>query len=156
MYPFVNNNSTCRRREQCIFFLFSRQITNDQNPETSTTLDTRHRTKIKKTLKKPGGEIKNGHRTKIKKNKQKKNQIKTTKQTNKVDLIKSGIISCLINKTLEKTEGTMMNGQYRDTDSIWHKIRRQTEQETQHRKQIHSSIVYFMAVFSVLWTSVIS
>jgi hypothetical protein len=26
----------------------------------------------------------------------------------------------LINKTLEKTEGTMMNGQSRDAGSIWH------------------------------------
>ena len=121
------------------------------------------------------------------KKKHKKHTKKTTKQPNKVYLIKSGIISCLINKTLEKTEGAMMNGQSRDAvsiwhnnpetlaafdttiqrrwqhlaqqsrdaGSIWHKTRRQTEQETQHRKQIHSSIVYFMEVFSVLWTSVI-
>ena len=114
------------------FFLFSRQITNDQNPETSTTLGTRHRTKIKKTLKKPDGEIKNGqnpetsttlgtrHRTRIKKKQTNKTPKKPTKQTNKVYLIKSGIISCLINKTLEKTEGTMMNGQSRDAGSIWH------------------------------------
>ena len=45
--------------------------------------------------------------------------------------------------------------QSRDAGSIWHKTRRQTEQEKQHRKQIHSSIVYLMAVFSIIWTSVI-
>ena len=48
------------------FFLFSRQITNNQNPETSTTLGTRYRTKIKK-------------------NKQTKHQ-KKTNQTNKQSL----------------------------------------------------------------------